>query len=100
MNDSSDLPRLTWRVVGFSLLAAAVSLGAALYPILERQTVRASWPVGIIVLVAGFQVMNARRLFLHSHPAEVRSWMRPLGLSLYAIALLDFALLAWPLVQR
>jgi len=101
MNEPAVLPRLTWRVVWFSLFAAALSLAAALLaPLFDHRALRGSWAVGIIVGSAGFQVANARRLFLLNHPGEVRAWMRPATVGLYAIALLFVGGAAWSLFHR
>jgi predicted outer membrane lipoprotein len=94
------LPRLTWGVVWFSLLAAAFSVIGALLPLLDHRAMRGGWAAGILVGAAGFQITNARRLFLQSHPDEVRRWMQPAAMALYGVALLFFAAAAWTAAHR
>lgn len=95
MDTPAALPQQTWYVVWFSLLAAAVSLVGGLLPLFQHRGIRGPWAVGIIVGVAGFQVANARRLFLRNHPGEVRTWMRPASHALYGTSLVFFIVAGW-----
>ena len=95
MNTPAVLPQATWRVVWFSLLAAALSLVAFLLPLLDDRGLRGAWAVAIIVGNAGFQLDNARHLFLRSHPGEARTWMWPASLALYGIAFLCLLEAGW-----
>jgi hypothetical protein len=94
MPDSGQ-PSLTWRIVSFSCIAAAVSLIAFVFQWASRGVPRGGWAAAIIVAMAGLQILNARRLFAYTAPAEIRSWMRPAGWGLCVAALALVAISIW-----
>lgn len=100
MPDSVALPQLTWRVVWFSLLAAAFSLVGGSLSLYDHHGASGIGTAGIIVGGAAFQVANARRVFLRGCPSEVRSWMRPVTAGLCVLALVCFAVAGWVTIHH
>jgi hypothetical protein len=82
-------------IVWFSLAAAVISLGGFLAPVLRHEPPHGAWPAAIITGVAGLQIGNARRTFSYTAPGEIRPWMRPAALTLYAISLGIFLFAIW-----
>lgn len=90
--DGEAIVRQTRRVMLFSTLAAGCSLVAAMAEGPGRRGAVFHLVAGFVTAMAGFQVMNARRLYALVAPSQVRGWMVPAAALLYAVGGVVFVL--------